>query len=43
VEREPGSDAPVDFGEAGRLVDPTTGALRKTWALVMILAYSRHQ
>ena len=43
MEREPGSDAPVDFGEAGRLVDPPTGALRKTWAWVLILAYSRQQ
>ena len=23
--------------------DPSTGALRKTWAFVMVLAYSRHQ
>ena len=43
VEREPGSEAQVDFGYAGRMVDPTTGALRKTWAFVMLLAYSRHQ
>jgi Mu transposase, C-terminal domain/Integrase core domain len=25
------------------MVDPATGALRKTWAFVMTLAYSRHQ
>ena len=43
VARAPGSEAQVDFGYAGRMVDPTTGALRKTWALVMLLAYSRHQ
>ena len=43
VERAPGSEAQVDFGYAGRMVDPTTGALRKTWAFVMLLAYSRHQ
>jgi transposase len=43
VEREPGSEAQVDFGYAGRMVDPTTGVLRKTWAFVMVLAYSRHQ
>jgi transposase len=43
VEREPGSEAQVDFGYAGHMVDPLTGALRKTWALVMLLAYSRHQ
>jgi len=43
VEREPGSEAQVDFGYAGRMLDPTTGTLRKTWAFVMLLAYSRHQ
>jgi hypothetical protein len=43
VAREPGSEAQVDFGDAGRMTDPVTGALRKTWALVMTLAYSRHQ
>jgi transposase len=43
VERAPGSEAPVDVGDAGRLFDPGTGAFRKTWAWVMTLAYSRHQ
>jgi len=43
VERAPGAEAQVDFGYAGRMLDPTTGALRKTWAFVMQLAYSRHQ
>ncbi len=43
VEREPGTEAQVDFGYAGRMIDPTTGQLRKTWAFVMTLAYSRHQ
>ena len=43
IEREPGSEAQVDFGYAGRLIDPQTGALRKAWAFVMLLAYSRHQ
>lgn len=43
IEREPGSEAQVDFGYAGLLVDPTSGALRKAWAFVMVLAYSRHQ
>jgi transposase len=43
VEREPGSEAQVDIGDAGRMLDPVTGTLRKTWAFVMILAYSRHQ
>jgi len=43
VEREPGEEAQVDFGYAGRMFDPQTDALRKTWAFVMLLAYSRHQ
>jgi hypothetical protein len=30
VEREPGSEAQVDFGYAGRMFDPGTGAFRKT-------------
>jgi len=43
VERDPGSEAQVDFGYAGRMLDPQAGMLRKTWAFVMTLAYSRHQ
>src|SRR5690349_9837220 len=43
VEREPGTEAQVDFGYAGRMLDPESGTLRKTWAFVMTLAYSRHQ
>jgi transposase len=43
VERDPGEEAQVDFGYAGRLSDPATGQLRKAWAFVMTLAYSRHQ
>lgn len=43
IERDPGSEAQVDFGYAGLLQDPTSGALRRAWAFVMVLAYSRHQ
>lgn len=43
VERDPGSEAQVDFGSAGRLRDPVSGQLRKAWAFVMTLSYSRHQ
>ena len=43
VERDPGYEAQVDFGFAGRMRDPATGLLRKTWAFVMTLASSRHQ
>ena len=43
VEREPGYEAQVDFGYAGRMRDPQTDTLRKTWAFVMTLAWSRYQ
>ena len=43
VERAPGAEAQVDFGFAGRMIDPATGDLRKSWAFVMTLAWSRHQ
>ncbi len=41
VETPPGQEAQVDFGYAGRMIDPATGALRKAWAFVMVLAWSR--
>jgi transposase len=43
VERDPGEEAQVDFGAAGKLVDPLTGLLRTAWVFVMTLAWSRHQ
>ena len=43
VERQPGEEAQVDFGYAGRMIDPETGKLCKAWAFVMTLAWSRHQ
>jgi transposase len=43
VERKPGEEGQVDFGYAGRMVDPLTGELHRTWAFVMTLAWSRHQ
>jgi transposase len=43
VEVPPGSEAQVDFGYAGRQLDPASGALRKAWAFVMVLSFSRHQ
>jgi hypothetical protein len=42
VEVAPGSEVQVDFGYAGRTLDPATGYLRKTWVFVMVLAFSRH-
>jgi transposase len=43
VETAPGEEAQVDFGYAGRMLDPQTGKQRKTWAFVMVLSWSRHQ
>ena len=43
VERDPGEEAQVDFGYAGRMIDPESGKLRKAWAFVMTLSWSRHQ
>ncbi len=42
VETPPGDEAQVDFGAAGRLIDPATGDLRKAWVFVMTLSWSRH-
>lgn len=43
LETKPGEEAQVDFGYAGQMLDPATGQLRKAWAFVMTLAWSRHQ
>ena len=43
VERAPGEEAQVDFGFAGRMADPETGVLRRTWVFVMTLSWSRYQ
>lgn len=43
IERSPGEEAQVDFGYAGKMIDPVTGNLRRTWAFVMTLSWSRHQ
>jgi transposase len=43
VETRPGEEAQVDFGYAGRMIHPDTRKLRKTWAFVMTLSWSRHQ
>jgi transposase len=43
VERQPGEEGQVDFGYAGRLIEPETGKLRRSWAFVMTLSWSRHQ
>jgi transposase len=43
VETRPGEEGQVDFGYAGRLIDPETGELRRAWAFVLVLSWSRHQ
>ncbi len=42
IETPPGEVAQVDFGEIRRLFDPLTQTVRRTYAFVMILAWSRH-
>jgi transposase len=43
VHTAPGEQAQVDFGSAGKLVDPRSGLARTAWVFVMTLSYSRHQ
>jgi transposase len=43
VETAPGEEAQVDFGPAGQMLDPDQGRLRRAWAFVMTLSFSRHQ
>ncbi len=43
LEVEPGSQGQVDFGYAGKMRDPSSGKIRKAWAFLMTLSYSRHR
>ena len=43
IETPPGEVAQVDFGFLGYLLDTQQDRLRKAWAFVMTLAWSRHQ
>jgi transposase len=43
IECKPGEEGQADFGYAGWLLDPTSGQLRRAWAFVMTLSWSRHQ
>lgn len=43
VETSPGEETQVDFGAAGLMYDPATKRVRKAWAFVMTLSWSRHQ
>jgi transposase len=42
VEVKPGSEAQVDFGFAGWVIDPADGRARKAWVFVFVLSWSRH-
>lgn len=39
---EPGEEAQIDYGYLGRWMDPRAGRMRRVWAFVMVLAWSRH-
>jgi hypothetical protein len=39
---EPGEEAQVDYGYLGGWLDPREGRMRRVWAFVMALAWSRH-
>ncbi len=41
-ESAPGEVAELDFGRLGLVHDPDTGRRRTVWALLVVLAYSRH-
>ena len=43
IETDPGEEAQVDFGFAGRMWDRATQKLRRAWFFVMTLSWSRHQ
>lgn len=43
VHTEPGDEAQVDFGSAGKFIDPKDGLLRAGYVFVMTLSFSRHQ
>ena len=42
VESVPGGVAELDFGRLGFIHDPETGRRRTVWALIVVLAHSRH-
>jgi transposase len=43
IETDPGDEAQVDFGFAGRMWDRATQKVRRAWFFVMTLSWSRHQ
>ena len=43
VHTAPGEEAQVDFGSAGKFVDPASGLLKTAYVFIMTLSFSRHQ
>jgi transposase len=43
LEVEPASQAQVDFGYCGMMLDPVSQRMRKSWAFIMTLSWSRHR
>lgn len=41
-EVEPGSEAQIDYGYLGQWRDPVADRVRRVWAFVVVLAFSRH-
>lgn len=43
IERKPGEEVQVDYAYMGKMPDPVTGKVRKTYAFIGSLPYSRHK
>lgn len=41
-EVEAGAEAQIDYGYLGQWLDPVAARMRRVWAFVMVLAFSRH-
>ena len=41
IATQPGLEAQVDFGYAGRFYDPATGVMRRAWVFAFVLCHSR--
>jgi len=43
IERKPGNEVQVDYAYMGKMIDPVTGKMRKVYAFIGSLPYSRHK
>lgn len=43
IEKPAGQEAQVDFGGAGKMLDPCSAKMRQAYCFVMTLSFSRHQ